>query len=306
MKYIRLNEDLTAATDLVYGKTYVSYNNSSYESQFLRPMKPVYSVGNIIYWNGSSLDSIAYTDWDSSLGTPEAIVVVPASHMPDGKARGVCLTGVASDGSQSTSNQSTVYNSSRVDAGLTKYTKVPTWSNTEGSTYGSYSSGYLPSTKFTSNICYSDSSAGYYNTSNMIPSLYLNDGTINENARMTIGSGNVLTDFDGKSNTSTIISTLGSTARAANACNKYATDHILAGEWYLPAVGELAYLMTRWSTIKSALTAVNGVTLLESDYYWSSSEYSSYNAWELNSCNGYLNWCGKNYYYYVRAFCQLS
>lgn len=304
MKYIRLNEDLTTAADLVQGKAYVSYNNTSYESQFLR-LKPV-AVGDIIYWNGSSLSSIAYTDWDSSLGTPEAIVIAPASHMPDGKARGVCLTGVGTDGSQSTSMVYMVYNSTNVDAGLTKYTEVPTWSNTEGSTYGSNSSGYLPSSKFTSNICYSDSSAGYYSTSNMIPSLYLNDGTVNENARMTINGGNVLTDFDGKTNTATIINNLGSTAAAANACNKYATDHILAGEWYLPAAGELAYLMTRWNTIKAALAAVNGVALLESRDYWSSSEYSSYIAWELYSYNGSLDYYGKSGNSYVRAVCQLA
>ena len=305
MKYIRLNEDLTTATDLVRGKAYVSYNNTSYESQFLR-LKPV-AVGDIIYWNGSSLSSIAYTDWDSSLGTPEAVVFAPASHMPDGKARGVCLTGVGTDGSQSTSMVSMVYNSINVDAGLTKYTKVPTWSNTEGSTYGSNNYGYLPSSKFTSNICYSDSSAGYCSTSNIIPSLYLNDGTVNENARMTIDGGNVLTDFDGKTNTSTIINNLGSTAAAANACNKYATDHILAGEWYLPAAGELAYLMTRWNTIKAALAAVNRVALLESNRYWSSSEYSLGCAWLLFSVNGYLGWDGKDDpYRYVRAVCQLA
>ena len=44
MKYIRLNEDLTTAADLVQGKAYVSYNNTSYESQFLR-LKPV-AVGD--------------------------------------------------------------------------------------------------------------------------------------------------------------------------------------------------------------------------------------------------------------------
>ena len=303
MKYIRLNEDLTTATDLVRGKAYVSYNNTSYESQFLR-LKP-FEVGDIVYWNGSSLSSIAYTDWDSSLGTPEAVVIAPASHMPDGKARGVCLTGVGTDGSQSTSMVYMVYNSTNVDAGLTKYTKVPTWSNTEGSTYGLNSAGYLPSSKFTSNICYSDSSAGYYSTSNMIPSLYLNDGTVNENARMTINGGNVLTDFDGKTNTATIINNLGSTAAAANACNKYATDHILAGEWYLLAAGELAYLTTRWNTIKAALAAVNGVALLEGNY-WVSSEYSSTGAWLLNSFSSTLYNLNKNNTCYVRAVCQLA
>ena len=304
MIYLRLNQDLDSLT-LEGNKPYVSWDETTFTAQF-RLNKTYYAVGDIIYWNGSSIDSISYTNWDSSLGTPEAIVVVPASHMPDGKARGVCLTGVASDGSQSTSMQYMSYNSTNVDAGLTKYTKVPTWSNTEGSTYGSNSSGYLPSSKFTSNICYSDSSTGYYSTSNMIPSPYLNDGTINENARMTITGGNVLTDFDGKTNTSTIIGTLGSTALAANACNKYATDHILAGEWYLPAAGEMAYLMARWNTIKAALTAVNGVALLESDRFWSSSEYSSYRAWGMYSNDGILDWGNKVKNRYVRAFCQLA
>ena len=303
MKYIRLNEDLTTAADLVQGKAYVSYNNTSYESQFLR-LKPV-AVGDIIYWNGSSLSSIAYTDWDSSLGTPEAVVFAPASHMPDGKARGVCLTGVGTDGSQSTSMVSMVYNSINVDAGLTKYTKVPTWSNTEGSTYGSNSSGYLPSNEFTSNICYSDSSAGYYSTSNMIPSLYLNDGAVNENARMTIDGGNVLTDFDGKTNTSTIINNLGSIATAANACNKYATDHILAGEWYLPAAGEIAYLITRLNTIKSALSAVNGAAL-EFGYWWSSSERSTFYVWYVSPSDCCISNINYDTNGYVLAFCQLA
>ena len=304
MIYLRLNQDLDSLT-LEDDKPYVSWDETNLAAQFRLKIK-TYAVGDIIYWNGSSLSSIAYTDWDSSLGTPEAIVFAPASHMPDGKARGVCLTGVGTDGSQSTSMESMVYNSTNVDAGLTKYTKVPTWSNTEGSTYGSNSSGYLPSSTFTSNICYSDSSAGYYSTSNMIPSLYLNDGTVNENARMTINGGNVLTDFDGKTNTATIINNLGSTAAAANACNKYATDHILAGEWYLPAVGELAYLMTRWNTIKAALAAVNGVALLESRNYWSSSECFSGYAWRLYSHDGNLGYNYKDLNNYVRAVCQLA
>ena len=306
MLYLRLNQDLDSLT-LEAGKPYVSWDETTLAAQFRLNKKTSYAVGDIIYWNGSSLSSIAYTDWDSSLGTPEAVVIAPASHMPDGKARGVCLTGVGTDGSQSTSDVSMFYNSTNVDAGLTKYTKVPIWSNTEGSTYGSNSSGYLPSNKFTSNICYSDSSAGYrYTDQSMIPSLYLNDGTVNENARMTIDGGNVLTDFDGKTNTSTIINKLGSTAAAANTCNKYATDHILAGEWYLPAVGELAYLMARWNTIKAALAAVNGVALLESYSYWSSSEGSSDGAWRLNTNGGNLGFYNKDYSLYVRAFCQLA
>ena len=49
-------------------------------------------VGSIIYAeNNGTLKATSEDEWNSSLGTPVSVVVIPASHMPDGKCRGMSL-----------------------------------------------------------------------------------------------------------------------------------------------------------------------------------------------------------------------
>ena len=109
------------------------------------------------------------------------------------------------------------------------------------------------------------------------------------------------TDFNGKSNTSKIVSALGSgTGYAAGYCNAYSKGGVSG--WYLPAQGELyASVWTNKSTVDAGLSAAGG-TSIQSGWYWSSSEYSSYSAWCVGAYSGTVDWGHKtNNYHYVRC-----
>ena len=82
--------------------------------------------------------------------------------------------------------------------------------------------------------------------------------------------------------------------------------------WYMPACGELGYIMPNFSVNNMALNNINSlygsgvaVQLSSSDYYWSSSEDSSTNARCVYTGNGYVTYYNKYNRYYVRAFCAL-
>ena len=67
---------ITADTTVTYNKV-IDYKNI---------------VGSIIYAESNGkLKATSKDEWNSSLGTPVAVVVIPASHMPDGKCRGMSL-----------------------------------------------------------------------------------------------------------------------------------------------------------------------------------------------------------------------
>jgi hypothetical protein len=81
------------------------------------------------------------------------------------------------------------------------------------------------------------------------------------------------------------------------------------GDWYLPAIGELAYIiprMGRLNTILSAIAkkypALSVVTLYTGYDYWSSSELSSSNAWYVYTGSGNVSYGLKLNSFYVRAF----
>ena len=116
------------------------------------------------------------------------------------------------------------------------------------------------------------------------------------------GSSPHTTDFNGKSNTSKIVSALGSgTGYAAGYCNAYSKGGVSG--WYLPAQGELyASVWTNKSTVDAGLSAAGG-TSIQNGWHWSSSEYSSNQiAWSVDANDGTVDWGNKSYaYHYVRC-----
>ncbi len=101
-------------------------------------------------------------------------------------------------------------------------------------------------------------------------------------------SSTVKTDYNGKYNTKSILEYYGKNTAgvAARYCYNYVTSGTTAGQWYLPAMGEL------YDILYSNRTAINNrlkwmdMTQLpstSSDYYWSSTEYSSDYAWYFYS-----------------------
>ena len=109
------------------------------------------------------------------------------------------------------------------------------------------------------------------------------------------------TDFSGKSNTSKIVSVLGSssTSYAAGYCYNFTTAGTSKGDWYLPAQGELyASIVTNYSAVNSGLSAAGGTSV--SRYHWSSSEYSYLNAWNVDASGGVAGGL-KGLSFYVRC-----
>ena len=90
-------------------------------------------------------------------------------------------------------------------------------------------------------------------------------------------------DYEGKGNTLAIVAAYPSDTSSNNAavyCNQYTTAGTSAGQWYLPAAGELyRYVYANYSTISSTMTKL-GWSLPVADY-WSSSEYDDYFAWSV-------------------------
>ena len=197
------------------------------------------------------------------------------------------------------------------DTSLTNHTKVPTTDNASSTTTGSDSYGYLPSDKFTGATSYVDSIAKYNSTNRMIPSPYLGDKPNPAYYAKISGNNNALADFDGRGNTDVLVG-LGSDYVAANAARNYKAVGAEEIEWYLPAMGELGYMMVRFNKIQAALTKLNAPQLDGSKLYWSSSEYSSdvayssISAYELGPEYGHVYFDTKNYSRNVRPFAMLE
>ena len=212
--------------------------------------------------------------------------------------------------------------------------QVPTGNTSNGIPTGETYSAYLPSDKFSGTQCAHDTDVSYYNTSYApIPSPYLTNGSRNPGYYQTSSpssSNNALADFDGIGNSqvlwdlatsqsswkteSSITNNSGSGYYpAACCCWRYHTEGTSQGDWYLPACGELGYIMPPFNKINDAIDKMRtvygssvGVELNNSDFYWSSTEYSSNDARFVNTSYGRVSKDSKNSIGYVRAFLKVS
>lgn len=303
MKYLKVLENEAAHEAFKSGSEYVEphicYLKDSGGIRWKAYVPPPALAGDVAYWDGSSVKTTPYAKWNPSLGTPVGVVVVPEGFAPDGKARIVSLLGVDKSGNTSTSLVSMGWGVYGTDTNLTNFTRVPTTDNNGSTSTGSSSYGYLPSDKFTGATSFVDPKAKYNGTSNLIPSPYLGDVPNPEYNKEISGYNNALSDFNGLSNTKTLVG-LGSGYTAANAAYKY-NDGASNLQWYLPAMGELGYLMPRFNEINSVITALGGVAVA-SDCFWSSSEYSSGSAYSLYTSGGIVDSHYKSNSYCVRPF----
>ena len=205
--------------------------------------------------------------------------------------------------------------------------------NADSTVTGQDSYPYLPSEKFSAVQCPHDTDAYYYSSSSsygQAPSPYLTDGSRNPAYYQTTSpssSNNCLADFDGRGNTDKIITQRGNKEYtswkpgssteadypAASCCDMFYTEGTQQGDWYLPAMGELGYIMPPFNKINEAITKMRnaygssvGVTLATDDYYWSSSEYSSNGARRVDASNGNVGGNSKGSDFYVRAFLRVK
>ena len=215
----------------------------------------------------------------------------------------------------------------------------------------------VPSDKFSTSPSL-DLQRGYYDECNLTedgmtdfedtskwPSPYLADGSINPVylQRTFTPEGEeepyllVLSDIDGAYNTKTLVGLAQSddwkTGVIANdsattgyypaafCCQRYITPGTTAGDWYLPAEGEMGFFMANFTAIQNGLNKIRRVLLenqtsgstpvasvagLNTDgYYWSSSQYISNGAWGVDTGDGDVYYSNKYSSDYVRAFAAL-
>ena len=263
------------------------------------------NVGDVAYYTNGEIKTISKDKWNTSLGTPIGVVVIPSNFLPDGKARIVSLKAVDSNGNATTSHEYMEWEQSGnyVDTTLTNYTKVPI-TNSRQQVSGSDSYGYLPSDNFTGDTSFVDSSAKYGTTNtNKIPSPYNGSEFNTDYSKDISGYNNALSDFNGLSNTQVLVG-LGNDYVAANAAYNY-SDGVSNTQWYLPSAGELGFMVARLKSINSTISQLGFVAVPSNDF-WSSTEYSSYNAYRVRTNNGSVGSNPKVASYYVRPFALLD
>ena len=274
----------------------------------------------LIIVGGEEWSSDTYPSSDYS---PVGVVVVPGSHnvYGDGTCGVMSLkymsTSSPNNGSTSAEGIEWGYYGSDVSR-LHNYNEVcyvGSNGNVGETVIGTTSTAYLPSDQFSKVANPHDrETAYYYNDSDKyIPSPYKNDGSFNSEYSRTdspSSTENAMSDFDGLGNTKLIT---GQTNNAAYCCSRYRTDGTQQGDWYLPACGELGYMMVRISkineTIEKLRTAYGSSVAASVDtsrYFWSSSEYSSNSARRVVTYNGGVDGNSKGYSIYVRAFLRVN
>lgn len=272
---------------------------------------------------------------------PIGIVVVPGIHnvYGDGTCGVMSLKEMnySSPDTGSTSYQNIYWGGYGIDISqlpnLNQVCHVGNYDNLTETVQGTTGYAYLPSDKFTTlDNPYDPGTGYYYNDSDYhIPSPYKADGSFNTEYSRTSSpssTANVMADFDGIGNSEVLWGLATSQADwktasnitnnseagyypAACCCWRYHTDGTKQGDWYLPACGELGYMIVRFNKINETITnLINaygssiGVTLDGNNYYWSSSESSSDRARRVDTGGGVSN--GYKYgNYYVRAFLRV-
>lgn len=239
-------------------------------------------VGDIAYWDGSSVKTTPLSSWNTSLGTPVGVVMIGEGFAPDGRARIIGLDNMTYDESEYIPFCPEGYEGDV--SSIPKFKYVPTTDNA-GSTTNGIANNYnccLPSDDFTGVTSFVDSKAKYSGSNTYIPSPYLGDAP-NPAYYQAIEGGNALSDFNGLSNTQSLVNA-GDNYHAAHVCWKYkdATIGIDELQWYLPSAGELGYLVARLKLINESIQAVGGNYIKPYDL-WTSSIFYNTKSWFVNT-----------------------
>ena len=99
--------------------------------------------------------------------------------------------------------------------------------------------------------------------------------------------------YAGKANTIKIVNTQGAGSYAAKICDELAVtvNGEFYDDWYLPSMDELNLLYLQKSIVGG----------FDNEYYWTSTENTSWSAWSRSFNNGSYCDCTKNTSFYVRA-----
>ena len=109
-------------------------------------------------------------------------------------------------------------------------------------------------------------------------------------------------DYAGETNTDKIIVQLGTNnAPAAEYCRNYTFKNGKKG--YLWSLGEAQDAYKNKKAIDAAIKKIGGATMPTDSYLWTSTQFSSSDAWVLYWTNGSVHYYNKDYDCYVRAVC---
>ena len=233
------------------------------------------------------------------------VCVIGGGILPDGKARFMSIKGMSpSNPNEGGENYYIYWGGLLTKAFLNNFNKVVTG---ETSASGSNDNGYLPKNgTYSSSTPYIPSPIDYFDAY----------------SDTVVTTANSLSDFDGKGNTEvlTSLATAQSDWKTANTianesgtgyypaacvCWRFIPGNTNQGDWYLPAMGELGFVIVNFDEINNKISAASGIQLNGMGYCWSSTENDSGSAWSLYTSNGYVTNDYKGSYHYVRAFLAL-
>ena len=251
------------------------------------PTKPVEEAtyADLVLWDGTKKIVVSGDDYSAdafptSAYTPIGVVVIPASHNVHGDGIPTMMSLVNMNcntpESGATSNTDMYWGVNGTDiSSLPNLSQVP-YVGSNGSVgdsiLGTSGNTYLPSDTFdTVSNPYDEGTGYYYNDSDKYaPSPYVTGGGRNPLYYQTTSpssTANCLADFDGRGNTDKILVQRGnkdysswkpgaSTQAdypAASCCDMFHTVGTNQGDWYLPSMGELGYVMARFNAINNSI-----------------------------------------------------
>ena len=181
------------------------------------------------------------------------VVVIPNNFLPDGKARVVSVFNGAEKS----------WGMDGTDSLLTNHTKIPKTLNVLDDVITSVNEGYFPTDDDNHELyeqSITDPLSYYpYDVERKIPSPY-KGAELNPDYVISLdGYINALSDFRGDQNTRTLTE-ISDNYTAANEAALY-KDSAEALKWYMPAMGELGFIMPRLKVINMSLGVIGGDTL---------------------------------------------
>ena len=294
-------------------------------------------AGDVLFYDNTEQKKIIFrasdfTGIDTSRYTPIGVVVVPGTHnvYGDGSCGVISLKfmNCNTPNNGNTSPQNMCWGIDDIPS-LSSFDSVPVGNTSDGLPTEIDNSGFLPSDEFSSIgfQCNHDSDV-YYSKGSTIPSPYLTDGSRNPGYYQISSPSsinNCLSNFDGKDNTNKILEVRGTKdysswkptsssqddCPAASCCDMFYTKGTQQGDWYLPAMGELGYIMPSLNKINETITNLQniygssvGVDIRSS--IWSSTLYYGGYARTLATSNGAVNVQFKSMNEFVRAFLKYN
>lgn len=297
---------------------YVKESGKSYISSVMSNRVDAVS-GDIIAFNNADntmafIKPEAYTMEIATKYTPVAVVVIPQTHTSDNKVVGVSLKAMSTT---SPVNGSVDTNGIVWGRGIDVINKRDYIvciniedNNNPSATIANATMSYLPSDKFFNGEASVDNIVDVYSKWNKAagtytPSPYLIDGK-QSSRYVTSEVNNALNDMSVKD------FTLMDNGTAGRVCSQFNVPlYMGVGQWYLPSVGELGYMVTRAESISYALSQIKNTNrtlaalLVTEKPYWSSTlNEVGDSAWCVNISNGLVAKSSVENENYVRAFAR--